>query len=117
MMVRRGSTKNLLFCWLAMLSVAMELHAAPEIEKVEPPSWWAGHSINPVQVMIRGQGLAGAQVFIPSPSLPTGAGLHVVRVRSNPAGTYLFVDVMIDEQAKPRSYRFDITSTDGRQLV
>ena len=35
---------------------------APTVEKVEPPNWWAGHSINPVRVLIRGKNLTGARM-------------------------------------------------------
>ena len=35
---------------------------APVIEKVDPPNWWAGYSINPVRLLVRGQHLAGAHV-------------------------------------------------------
>ena len=32
----------------------------PTVTKVEPPNWWAGHSINPVRLLIRGANLGGA---------------------------------------------------------
>ncbi|MBI1764780.1 MAG: hypothetical protein HYR56_25500, partial [Acidobacteria bacterium] len=31
--------------WLAVRARATL--AAPEVSKVEPPNWWAGHSLNP----------------------------------------------------------------------
>ena len=31
--------------------------APPEVTKVEPPSWWPGHSIDPVRLLVRGQNL------------------------------------------------------------
>src|SRR3712207_7854741 len=34
----------------------------PQVLKVEPPNWWAGHSINPVRLLIRGTNLNGARV-------------------------------------------------------
>ena len=30
---------------------------APHVTKVEPPSWWPGHSINPVRLLVRGTSL------------------------------------------------------------
>ncbi|MDT5294502.1 MAG: neopullulanase [Acidobacteriota bacterium] len=69
--------------------------AAPSVEKVEPPSWWAGHSINPVRVLLRGRNLNGARVEA------TGGGIRTGLVRVNEAGTYLFVDVFIERDAKP----------------
>ena len=44
---------------LAAVALALSLPVAaaaappPEIVKVEPPSWWPGHSIDPVRLMVR----------------------------------------------------------------
>jgi neopullulanase len=75
-----------LFCahlWLT-LTVAAQ---APEILKVDPPSWWVGSSLNPVRVLIRGRNLQGARVEVP--------GLRVGAPKINERGTYIFVDVFI----------------------
>ena len=40
-----------------------------DVEKVEPPNWWAGHSINPVRVLIRGKNLTGARVDLRPPNV------------------------------------------------
>src|SRR5829696_9025706 len=71
--------------------------ARPSVTKVEPPDWWAGHSVNPVRVMLRGQNLGGARVEA------VGQGIRTGLVRVNEAGTYAFVDVFVDEDAKPGS--------------
>ncbi|HEX7770974.1 MAG TPA: alpha-amylase family glycosyl hydrolase, partial [Pyrinomonadaceae bacterium] len=71
--------------WL-ISSVAAQ---APEILKVDPPSWWLRSSVNPVRLMIRGRNLQGARVQV-SP------GLRVVGPPEiNERGTYLFVDVQL----------------------
>ena len=44
-----------------MLLAATAGAQTPVIEKVDPPDWWASHSINPVRLLIRGRNLAGAQ--------------------------------------------------------
>jgi glycosidase len=67
----------------------------PSVTKVEPPNWWAGHSINPVRVMLRGQNLSGARVEA------VGQGVRTGLVSVNTSGTYIFVDVFIDRDAKP----------------
>ena len=76
---------------------------APTFEKVEPPSWWAGHSINPVRLLVRGRNLDGVRVEAIS-----GGGLRTGLIRVNDRGTYMFVDVHIDADARPgrRSLRF-----------
>jgi glycosidase len=71
--------------WLT-LPVAAQ---APEILKVDPPSWWVRSSVNPVRIMIRGRNLHDARVQV-SP------GLRVVGPpKINERGTYLFVDVQL----------------------
>lgn len=66
---------------------------APVVEKVEPPNWWAGHSISTVRVMVRGADLQGATVEA------AGRALKVSNVRVNDRGDYLFCDVTIGKNA------------------
>ena len=78
----------------------------PVVEKVEPPSWWAGHSINPVRVLVRGRNLYGARVEAVglAPATAAGAGdvgLRTGLVRVNERGTYLFLDVFVEPNARP----------------
>ena len=78
----------------------------PRVLKVDPPSWWAAHSINPVRVLIRGADLRGARV--------TGAeGLGIGATSVNAAGTYLFIDVQINPQAKPGVRHLQIATSGG----
>jgi len=69
--------------------------APPSVLKVEPPSWWPGHSTSPVRLLVRGRNLSGAEVTEAGPGLKAGP------VKVNPAGTYAFLDVTIDRQATP----------------
>jgi glycosidase len=79
----------------------------PSVSKVEPPNWWAGHSINPVRVLLRGRNLGGARVEA------VGAGIGTGLVRVNEWGTYAFVDVFIDRDAKPGARRLRVTTAAG----
>ncbi len=92
----------LIFCSQAYFS-----QSAPQVEKVEPPGWWAAHSINPVRVLIRGKNFRDARVQA------IGAGLTVGPVKINQTGTYLFVDVKIDRQAIPGKRSLKITTSRG----
>ena len=98
------------FVLLALLFSAVSFVSAqsvPEVSKVEPPSWWAGSTVNPVRVMVRGRNLTGARVET------VGAGIRAGLTRINAAGTYLFVDVVIDPQAAPGLRRLRITTPAG----
>jgi glycosidase len=92
--------------YLSAVSFAVA-QGAPEVSKVEPPSWWAGSTLNPVRVMLRGRNLTGARVET------VGAGVRVGLTRINAAGTYLFVDVMIDPQAAPGARSLRVTTPAG----
>ncbi|HEY0404411.1 MAG TPA: cyclomaltodextrinase N-terminal domain-containing protein, partial [Pyrinomonadaceae bacterium] len=92
---------------LALFACSASAQTAPLVTKVEPPNWWIGHSINPVRVLIRGRNFQGARVEA------TGAGLETGLVRVNAAGTYLFVDVRVDAQAKAGRRSLRISAPGG----
>src|SRR5262249_17329721 len=73
-MTRIKRMKTYLFVLICVICVNPRLTSvaaqAPEILKVDPPSWWVGSSLNPVRVLIRGRNLQGAQV-------QAGPGLRV----------------------------------------
>ncbi|HEY1404379.1 MAG TPA: cyclomaltodextrinase N-terminal domain-containing protein, partial [Pyrinomonadaceae bacterium] len=92
--------------YLSVVSFAAA-QGGPEVSKVEPPSWWTGSTLNPVRVMVRGRNLTGARVEA------VGAGLRTGLTRVNAAGTYLFVDVVIDPQAAPGPRRLRINTAAG----
>jgi glycosidase len=96
---------------LLLPSAAPASAAPPEVLKVEPPSWWPGHSIDPVRLLVRGRNLAGAEVT------STGPGLTAGLVRVNPAGTYLFVDVAIDGKAAPGPRVLGIRTCGGTATI
>jgi glycosidase len=92
---------------LALWLLAAPAAAAPTVTKVEPPSWWPGHSINPVRLVLRGQDLAGASVT------SAGAGLSAGPVKVNERGTHAFVDVTIDASASPGKRRIVLKTASG----
>ena len=94
---------------LAALAVQIAL-ANPAVTKVEPPNWWAGYSINPVRLLIRGSGLTGATVT-------TSAGMSATGIRVNAAGTYLFIDVTIPRTLRPGSYPLEIRTSHGSAVA
>jgi hypothetical protein len=82
---------------------------APGGEKVEPPNWWAGHSINPVRLLVRGRHLAGARLECPR--------LSCGRATVNAAGSYLFVDVSVPRGAAPGTYPLTLRTAGGAARV
>src|SRR4030095_12870396 len=84
---------------------------APSVTKVEPPSWWAGHTINPVRLLVRGQNLNGARV------LSNNRALQVSEVFVNRTGTYLFVNVSINSKTRRGSYPLKLITPQGSTTI
>jgi glycosidase len=93
---------------LLLLASAVARAQAPQVSKVEPPSWWAGHTVNPVRLLIRGTNLRGARVTT-EPRAP----LQLSAEKVNDAGTYIFVDLNVSPTAQPGDYKLIFTSGAG----
>ena len=82
---------------------------APTVEKVDPPDWWTGSTVNPVRVLIRGKNLAGARARC--------TWITCGPVKLNAAGTYAFVDVEIPSALPPAVYAFTLVTSQGQVKV
>ncbi|HSL53177.1 MAG TPA: alpha-amylase family glycosyl hydrolase [Pyrinomonadaceae bacterium] len=79
---------------------------APEILKVDPPSWWARSSHNPVRLMIHGRNLHDARVNV--------QGLRIINTpKISERGTYIFVDVFIPPNTRPAPRSISVTTPRG----
>lgn len=68
---------------------------APEIIKIDPPSWWTRSTVNPVRLMIHGRNFQNARVQV--------TGLRVGVPKINVRGTYIFVEVFVRPAAGMRT--------------
>jgi glycosidase len=89
-----------LFCFHLWLSVSVAAQA-PEILKVDPPSWWTGSTVNPVRLMIRGRNLQGARVRVDG---------MIGTPKISERGSYIFVDVFI---ARSGQHPISVTTARG----
>lgn len=103
---RVGAATMLLACAVGAARAAAQ---APVVEKVDPPNWWARHSVNPVRLLIRGRNLAGARVECPR--LRCGA------TKVNASGTYAFVDVTIPPTARAGAHPLVLRARAGTAPV
>jgi neopullulanase len=85
--------------------------AGPSVTKVDPPSWWAKHTINPVRLLVRGTNLHGARVH------PLNPELRASNVLVNEKGTYLFVDLEISPSLAPGKYPLLVESRSGSTMI
>jgi glycosidase len=83
----------------------------PLVEKVEPPNWWANHTIETVRLLIRGANLQNAQVASKNNQL------KISNVKINSRGDYLFFDVTIAKNAKPAKHDFEISTANGKATI
>ncbi len=80
---------------LLLVIFVFSLSVFPQmVEKVDPPSWWPGMTINPVRVLLRGTGLKNARVTVPT-------GLKAGNYKYSENGHYLFFDLTIPANSKP----------------
>jgi len=91
----------------AVLPAGAAPRETPELVKVDPPSWWPGHSLNPVRLLIRGRNLSDARVE------SAGAGLRFGAAKVNAAGTALFVDASIEPGAVPGKRMLRVVTAAG----
>ena len=83
----------------------------PSVTKVDPPSWWTSHSINPVRLLVRGSNLQGAKVR------SLNSELRVSDVSVNEKGSYLFANVEIESSLPPGKYPLLIENAKGSTMA
>jgi len=83
----------------------------PTVTKVDPPSWWARHTISPVRLLVRGTNLHGARVS------SLNSELRASTVSVNQKGTYAFVDVEISPSLSPGKYPLVLANRSGSTLI
>ena len=79
------------------------------IDRVEPPSWWAGFREAGLQLLIYGENISS---FDPSIDHP---GVSIERVERVRSPNYLFLYLQIGDEAGPG--KFDITFSDGNDVI
>lgn len=84
--------------------------AAPEVTKLEPPSWWTGSAWNPVRLLVRGHNLTGARLTAPGP-------IRISNVRVNGTGTYLFADLDLSRARRPGPAQLQVTTLSGQTSI
>jgi len=100
-----------LLCFLCLFVAGFCLAQSPTVSKVDPPSWWAKHTINPVRLLVRGENLRGARVR------PLNPEMRASEVSVNEGGKYLFVDIEISPSLRPGAYPLLVESANGSTMI
>ncbi|MFT4762411.1 MAG: hypothetical protein ACI9LN_004397, partial [Saprospiraceae bacterium] len=81
--------------FLTFLSLSTNLFSQNKIDRIEPPSWWAG-MVNPeLQLLVYGENIGGLKPKIDY------AGVTVQQVIRVENQNYLFLDLLIEDDVKP----------------
>ena len=82
---------------------------AQNIDRVEPPNWWAGMQSADLQLMVHGDNIANLNVAFDYP------GVELVAVSKVENPNYLFIDLKLAADVEPGT--FDIDFKDGKKVL
>ena len=98
--------------WLVFLPLSASISwAQASVDRVDPPNWWVGMAESRLQLMLYGTDIAGYAVTSDSPALTVEA------VTRGDSSNYLFVDLVIADNAQAGDYPLTLTSSDSEALT
>ncbi|MEO7672778.1 MAG: alpha-amylase family glycosyl hydrolase, partial [Pyrinomonadaceae bacterium] len=100
--------------WLCVATILLSfacLAQSPVVEKVEPPNWWSGHSIENVRMLVRGENLHGAAVT------SRNRAFRISNIKVNQRGDYLFFDLSINKRSVSGKHMLDLSTTAGKTAI
>ncbi len=81
------------------------------VNKIEPGNWWSGMKTNDLQLMIYGKNLNEIKVSSSSKLL------SIVKVHYPENSNYLFIDVKLNKNIKPGSYKLNFQKGDEKYSI
>ena len=81
-----------------------------DIQRVEPPNWWTGFKSDALQLLVHHDNIGAA-----TPSINSG-GITISKVHKADSPNYLFLDLIINPNAKPGNYTIVFTFDDQTEL-
>lgn len=94
---------------LGTLLFAIGLHAGINVNKIDPPFWYAGMQNPELQLMVYGEGIGSADVSVDYPGISLSS---TVKLESN---NYLLVYLHLDKDVKPGKVK--LTFTEGKKKL
>lgn len=99
--------KKLLFIW-SFLLLSIGIHAV-NVEKIDPPCWFAGMKNPELQLMVYGEGIGNSTVTVNYPGVSISS---TVKLESS---NYLLVYLSLDKDVKPGKMK--LTFTEGKKKL
>jgi glycosidase len=87
-----------LLATLFIACAALPAAAAPAIDHMEPPFWWAGMHNKSLQLMVHGERIADLEPTVAYPGVRIAASTRVAN------RNYLFIDLVIGAEAAPGEF-------------
>ena len=94
---------------LLLFFILRPLPALSQVDRVEPPSWWAGMKNSELQLLVHGKDVAHTEVAFQY----KGLRLESVSRVENP--NYLFINLILSKEIKPGS--FDLLFKKGKKTI
>lgn len=101
--------KKLLLILISFLMSFNMIHAAMNVNKIDPPFWYAGMQNPELQLMVYGEGIGDASVSVNYPGVSLSS---TVKLESN---NYLLVYLNLDKEVKPG--KMTLTFTQGKKKI
>lgn len=100
MLIRKSIVTAILILFLSNFVYPQKLI----VNKIEPPNWWSGMKYSEIQLMVYGENLSGLKAEFES------SKLKVKKVYNVENTSYSFIDVDIDKDAGPGSYKLILSN-------
>lgn len=94
---------------ILIILITLNVVSAQDVERVEPPNWWAGMKSQDLQLLVYGEDISTTDVALDYP------GLELVSVTKVENPNYLFVDLKLAKDVKPG--KFDIQFKNGTKVL
>jgi len=92
---------------IILFLATIRVNSFAQIDRVEPPNWWAGMKNPKLQLMIHGDEIAGSSVEIEYD------GVNVRSASSLDSRNYLFVDLELEKDIQPGAFSINLIKCDG----
>lgn len=101
--------KKILLLFLSLTFIA-KFGFSQKLERIEPRSWWAGMNNPKLQLLVHGADISKLSVQLNYP------GVELVKVTKVENPNYLFLDLVIDANAKAGKFPIEFTQGSKRKL-
>jgi len=90
--------KRILKQALLLILIGLTPVLSAQVDRVEPPYWWAGMKVPDLQLMIHGKDIAGSKISLDYP------GVTIKRITHAENPNYIFLDLTLDLAVEPGSF-------------